>query len=191
MRQRRLLELVKDYNCEILYYLKKANVVVDALSRRSYGGVAMLKEMVEPLRNDIIRSEIEIVTGKLANLTIKFTLLEDIREELRQDDFLLKKLTLLQNSEDADLSANRVCVLVETESWSVSKYLPLMEFTYNNSYQATIGMAPFEMLYGHKCRTPLHWDEVGERQLSGPNTVREVMEAVEKIRQRVVTDQNH
>ena len=48
----------------------------------------------------------------------------------------------------------RVCVLDFEGSWN--KYLPLIEFSYNNSYQATIGVAPYEMLYGKKCRSPIH-----------------------------------
>ena len=71
----------------------------------------------------------------------------------------------------------RACALDFSGSWS--KYLPLIEFYYNNSYQATIGMAPYEMLYGRKCRSPLHWDEVGERRYLGPEAVRDVAEAVE------------
>ena len=58
------------------------------------------------------------------------------------------------------------------------EHLPLVEFAYNNSYQATIGMPPYEALYGRKCRSPLHWDKVGERALVGPDLV---FEAVEKI----------
>ena len=50
-------------------------------------------------------------------------------------------------------------------SWD--KHLSLMEFAYNNSYQSSIGMAQFEALYGWKCRTPVCWDEVGERRLIG------------------------
>ena len=50
-------------------------------------------------------------------------------------------------------------------------HLPLMEFAYNNSYQDSIGMAPYEALYGRKCRTPVCWDEVGERKLVGPEIV--------------------
>jgi len=50
-------------------------------------------------------------------------------------------------------------------------HLPLVEFTYNNSYQATIGMAPYEALYGRRCRTPVCWEEVGDRQLIGPELV--------------------
>ena len=62
---------------------------------------------------------------------------------------------------------------------SRSKYLPLIEFAYNNSYQATIGVAPYEMLYGRKCRSPIHWDEIGEKKYLGPEIVRETTEAVE------------
>ncbi|KZV40529.1 hypothetical protein F511_22368 [Dorcoceras hygrometricum] len=55
----------------------------------------------------------------------------------------------------------RACILDFAESWD-SK-LPLLEFTYNNSYQDSIEMAPYEALYGIKFRSPIHWDYVGER----------------------------
>ena len=54
-------------------------------------------------------------------------------------------------------------------SWDT--HLAMMEFSYNNSYQSGIDMAPFEALYGRKCRTPVYWDEVGERGLIGPELV--------------------
>ena len=63
----------------------------------------------------------------------------------------------------------RACALDFGGRWD--EHLPLVEFAYNNSYQATIGMPPFEALYGRKCRSPLHWDEVGERALVGPELV--------------------
>ena len=63
----------------------------------------------------------------------------------------------------------RACVMEFRGSWDT--HLPLMEFAYNNSYQASIGMAPYEALYGRKCRTPVCWDEVGERKLVGPEIV--------------------
>ena len=50
---------------------------------------------------------------------------------------------------------------------SKERHLPLMEFSYNNSYHASIEMAPNEVLYGRKCRTPLCWDEEGERKFLG------------------------
>ena len=54
-------------------------------------------------------------------------------------------------------------------SWDT--HLSLMEFAYNNNYQSSIGMAPFEALYGRKCRTPVCWDEVEEKRLIGPKLV--------------------
>ena len=56
-----------------------------------------------------------------------------------------------------------------------------MEFAYNNSYQASIEMAPFEALYGRKCRTPVCWDEVGERRLIGPELVQITSEKVKVV----------
>ena len=61
------------------------------------------------------------------------------------------------------------CVIKFKGSWDT--HLSLMEFTYNISYQSNIGMAPFEASYGHKCRTPVCYDEVGERRLIGPELV--------------------
>ena len=62
----------------------------------------------------------------------------------------------------------RACVLDFEGKWD--EHLPLVEFAYNNSYQATIGMPPYEVLYGWKCRSPLHWDEVGEKAVVGLQT---------------------
>ncbi|RVW24076.1 Transposon Ty3-G Gag-Pol polyprotein [Vitis vinifera] len=55
-------------------------------------------------------------------------------------------------------------------------HLPLVEFAYNNSFQASIGMAPFEALYGRKCRSPICWNDVGERKLLGPELVQRDLE---------------
>ncbi|KAJ8750473.1 hypothetical protein K2173_015616 [Erythroxylum novogranatense] len=66
---------------------------------------------------------------------------------------------------------NGMCVLDFGGDWE--RHLPLIEFAYNNSYHSTIRMAPFEALYGRKCRSPLCWTEVGERQLEGPDLIQE------------------
>ncbi|KAL5547118.1 hypothetical protein UlMin_006805 [Ulmus minor] len=70
------------------------------------------------------------------------------------------------------------------------KYLPLIEFSYNNSYQATIGMAPYEALYGRKCRSPIHWYETGETQIAAPDFIETTTEAVKKIKERMETAQS-
>ena len=66
-------------------------------------------------------------------------------------------------------------------SRSLSKYLPLIEFSYNNSYHTSIKAAPFEALYGEKCRPPICWAEVGEIQLTRPDLVHETTEKIVKI----------
>ena len=69
-------------------------------------------------------------------------------------------------------------------------YLPLVEFSYNNSFQASIGMAPYEALYGRRCHTPLCWSEVGERQLLGPELVQQASDGVKLIRERLRVSQS-
>ena len=77
-------------------------------------------------------------------------------------------------------------------SWviRVEEQLPLVEFAYNNSYQAGIQMAPYEALYGRLCRSPLCWTEVGESSITGPDLIRDTSEKVSLIRQRLLTAQS-
>jgi hypothetical protein len=60
----------------------------------------------------------------------------------------------------------RACALKDSKSWDTC--LPYAEFSYNNSYQKSLKMSPFKVLYGRKCRTPLFWNEPGENQVFGP-----------------------
>ena len=60
-----------------------------------------------------------------------------------------------------------------------------MEFAYNNSYQSSIGMAPYEALYGRRCRTPVCWTELNEQKVIGPDIVKDTEEKVQAIRQRL------
>nr|GFA29003.1 putative reverse transcriptase domain-containing protein [Tanacetum cinerariifolium] len=63
----------------------------------------------------------------------------------------------------------------------------VLEFSYNNSYHASIKAAPFKALYGRKCRSPICWSEVGESQLTGPELVRETMEKIVQIKNCLLT----
>ena len=65
----------------------------------------------------------------------------------------------------------RACVLDHKGNWE--EHLPLVEFAYNNIYQASIQMAPYEALYGRPCRSPLCWTEVGESSITGPDLIRD------------------
>ena len=80
MRQRRWLELVKDYDCDILYHLGKANVVVDALSRKGPGWLFSSRQISDKLAEEMTRAGIELVVGWLANITLQSKLLERIKE---------------------------------------------------------------------------------------------------------------
>jgi transposase InsO family protein len=82
----------------------------------------------------------------------------------------------------------QACVLDFSGSWA--RYLPLVEFAYSNSYQASIGMAPYEALYGRKCRSPLYWDELGERRILGPYIVQDTLDKVALIRRRLLAAQD-
>ena len=82
----------------------------------------------------------------------------------------------------------RACAIDLPGSWE--KYLSLVEFAYNNSFQSTVGMAPYEALYGRKYRSPVYWDEARKRQYLGPDMVDQTTEAIKVIKQWMKTAQS-
>ena len=82
----------------------------------------------------------------------------------------------------------RACVL--DHKGSLEEHLSLVEFAYNNSYQTSIQIAPYEALYGRPCRSPLCWTEVGESSIIGPDLIRDTSEKVNLIRQRLLMAQS-
>nr|GEY11784.1 putative reverse transcriptase domain-containing protein [Tanacetum cinerariifolium] len=80
------------------------------------------------------------------------------------------------------------CVIDFGREWV--KHLPLVEFSYNNSYHASIKIAPYEALYGRKCRSPVCWAEVGEAQLTSPEMIQETTEKIILIKQRMQAAQD-
>ncbi|GKB44813.1 putative reverse transcriptase domain-containing protein [Tanacetum coccineum] len=79
----------------------------------------------------------------------------------------------------------RACVIDFGNSWD--RHLPLVEFSYNNSYHASIKAAPYEALYGRKCRSPVCWSEIGDSQLTGPELIRDTTEKIVHIKNRLLT----
>ncbi|GJX74830.1 putative reverse transcriptase domain-containing protein [Tanacetum coccineum] len=77
----------------------------------------------------------------------------------------------------------RACVLDFGKS--LDRHLPLVEFSYNNSYHTSIKAAPFEALYGRKCRSPVCWEEVGDAQLTGPAIIHETIKKIIQIKSRI------
>jgi hypothetical protein len=75
----------------------------------------------------------------------------------------------------------KACALRYGRSWD--KNLPYAEFSYNNSYQESLKMAPFEMLYGRRCVTLLFWSEAGERKVFEPDILQEIEKQVHMVRE--------
>ncbi|GJT43294.1 putative reverse transcriptase domain-containing protein [Tanacetum coccineum] len=274
MRQRRWLELLADYDCEIRYHPGKANVVADALSR---------KERIKPLRKKtsrlktyeewikhlkyvlmelvVLRTEAGyhvLVSGEYLicmSPKSKYSIHPRVKAECQKPSGLLvqpeipmwkweritmdfiTKLPKTSNGHDTiwvivdrltksahfiptraklywkslqsalgtqlDMSTVyhpetgeqsertiqkledmlRSCVIDFGKGWE--RRLPLIEFSYNNSYHASIKATPFKALYGQKCRSPVCWAEVGDVQLAGPEIIHETTKKIVQIQQRL------
>ncbi|GJY15682.1 putative reverse transcriptase domain-containing protein [Tanacetum coccineum] len=79
----------------------------------------------------------------------------------------------------------RARVINFRSSWD--RHLPLVEFSYNNSYHASIKAAPYEALYGRKCRSPVCWSEVGDSQLTSPELIRDTTKKIVQIKNHLLT----
>jgi hypothetical protein len=77
----------------------------------------------------------------------------------------------------------RACALQYDRSWD--KSLPYVEFLYNNSYQESLKMTPFEMLYGRRCRNPIFWNEIGERQVFRQDIIQDIEKEVRIVRENL------
>nr|GEZ06909.1 putative reverse transcriptase domain-containing protein [Tanacetum cinerariifolium] len=166
MRQRHWLELLSDYDYEIRYHLGKANFVADALSR---------KEWIKPLRVRALFMTIGLDLPKAFQKAVGTRLDMSTAYRLETDG---QSERTIQTLEDM----LRACVIDFRNGWE--RNLPLIEFSYNNSYHASIKAAPFEALYGHKCRSPVCWAEVGDAQLTGPEIIQETTKKIVQIKQR-------
>jgi hypothetical protein len=77
----------------------------------------------------------------------------------------------------------RACALQDQSGWDMR--LPYAEFSYNNSYQASLKISPFQALYGRSCRTPLQWDQPGEKQVFGPDILLEAEENIKMVQENL------
>nr|GEU95716.1 hypothetical protein [Tanacetum cinerariifolium] len=216
MRQRRLLELLRDYDCEIRYHPGKANVVEDALCRKEQNKPLRVRALVMTtglnLPMQILNAqdkarEKENFGTECADGTLCLNKRSCIpcRDKMYQD---LKKLywwpnmkaeiatyiILIISDRDSKFASQfwkslnkaldmlRACVIDFGKGWD--RHLPLVEFSYSNSYHTSIKPAPFEARYGQKCRLPNCWAEVGDAQLTGLEIVHETTEKIIQIKKR-------
>ncbi|GKA74249.1 putative reverse transcriptase domain-containing protein [Tanacetum coccineum] len=243
MRQRRWLELLSDYDCEIRYHPGKANVVADALSRKEREPPLRVRALVmtiENIKNKDVGGMLvknskdpeKFRTEKLeprADGTLCFNgrswlpCYGDLRTVIMHEpsgllvqpdipqwkwdnitmDFVMKLPKLLQGYDTIWVIVDRLtksAIFVpirDTDPMDklarmylkevVTRLLDpfaIVESIYN-SYPASIKAAPFEALYGQKCRSPICWAEVGEVQLTGPEIVQETTENIIQIKQRI------
>nr|GEZ80961.1 putative reverse transcriptase domain-containing protein [Tanacetum cinerariifolium] len=168
----------------ILMQKKKANAVSDALSR---------KEKNKPLR---VRA---LVLTIVLNLPVQ--ILNTQVEERKDENFRIEDLCALctylnistayypQTDGQSERTIQtledmlRACVMDFRKGWD--RNLPLVEFSYNNSYQTSIKVASFKDLYGQKCQSPICWAKVGDAQLTGPKIIHETTKKIIQMKKRI------
>ncbi|GKB20851.1 putative reverse transcriptase domain-containing protein [Tanacetum coccineum] len=252
MRQRRWLELLSDYDCDIHYHPGKANVVADALSRKERIeplqvralvmtiGLDLLKQILKAqiealkpenlekedvgdmIRKDIPKEKLEPRADGTLCLNSKSWLpcYGDLRSvvmheshkskysihpssekmplgllvhpaipEWKWDNIMMDFITKLPKSSQG---FDTIWVIVDRLTKS-SHFLPIREndpLDKLTSYHASIKAAPYEALYGRKCRSPVCWAEVGEAQLTGSKMIQETTEKIVLIKQRIQAAQD-
>ncbi|GJS36474.1 putative reverse transcriptase domain-containing protein [Tanacetum coccineum] len=214
MHQRRWIELFSDYECEIRYHPGKANMVADALSRkervkpRRVRAMAMtiqsgVKEMIFAAQRDMRMVILnEAYKSRYSVHSGADKMYHDLRDmywwlRMKRDIaiYVSKCLTCAKTDGQSERTIQtledmlRVRIIDFGGSWDV--HLPLAEFSYNNSYHSSIQCAPFEALYGRKCRSPVLWAEIGESSLIGPELVQETTNKVVLIKEKLKAARDH
>ncbi|GJU10302.1 putative reverse transcriptase domain-containing protein [Tanacetum coccineum] len=153
----------------------KGNVVADALSHKERDKPLRVRALMMTVHNNLPKQirEAQKEAMKRKNEALRTNL--DMSTAYKPQTDGQSEMTI-QTLEDM----LRACVIDFRSSWD--HHLPLVEFSYNNSYHASIKVAPYEALYGRKCRSPICWSEVGDSQLTGPELIRDTTEKIVQIK---------
>nr|GFB58128.1 reverse transcriptase domain-containing protein [Tanacetum cinerariifolium] len=190
MRQRRWIKLLINYDCEIRYHPGKANVLADTLSQKEREPIRVktLVMTVHPSLHDQIRNaQSEAMEKKNVKAENLGKLIKPIFEIYL--DGTSKCLTCAKvKAEHQRPSGLLQQPEIPVWKWErITMDFIIVEFSYNNSYHASIKAAPFESLYGRKCRSPVCWSEVGDSQFTGPELIWETNEKIVQIKNRLLT----
>nr|GEY37775.1 reverse transcriptase domain-containing protein [Tanacetum cinerariifolium] len=180
MRQRRWIELLSDYDFEIRYHPGKGNVVADALSRKDREPLRV-GSLVMTVHTNLPKKLLEAQTEAMKEENVKAENLGRLLKPIFEIQTDGQSERMIQTLEDM----LRASVIDFGNSWD--RHLPLVEFSYNNTYHASFKAAPFEALYGRKCRSPVCWSEVGDSQFTGPELIHEITEKIVQIKNRLLT----
>ncbi|GJS27272.1 putative reverse transcriptase domain-containing protein [Tanacetum coccineum] len=175
IRQRRLLELLSDYDCEIRYHPGKANVVADALSRKERDQPLRVRALIMSIGLDLPKQILNAQTKARKPENIKN---EDVGGMLVEN----AKNPEVIRTEKLEPRANGTLCL-NGKSW-LHCYGDLRTVIMHD-YHASIKAAPFEALYVQKCRSPVCWTEIREAQILGPELIQETTEKIIQIKQRM------
>nr|GEX40456.1 hypothetical protein [Tanacetum cinerariifolium] len=208
IRQHRWLELLSNYDCEIRYQPKKANMMADALSRKEHNKPlrvrALVLTIVLNLPMQILNAQAaarkeenygaEALCGMIKKLEPRadgtlclnrrswIPCFGDLRTLIMHKSHKSKYLIhpgsdkMYQDLKKLYWWPNMKAEIASYVSWD--RHLPLVEFSYNNSYHTSIKAVQFEALYGQKCRSPICWTEVGDAQLTGQEIFHETTKKI-------------
>ncbi|XP_073120649.1 uncharacterized protein [Henckelia pumila] len=183
----------------------KSNAAADALSR-NVCDLSLSTMRVSKLIEDCCVSGLDFETDvqpvRVYAITAEPELFVRIKEAQKADQNIQNSIERVRTGHESEFQTDgqsertiqiledmlRAVILDFGASWQES--MPLVEFSYNNSYQSSIQMAPFEALYGRKWRSPLFWDDLSETPVTGPDMIREMSDKVKLIQIRMRTAQD-
>nr|GEX36083.1 retrotransposon protein, putative, Ty3-gypsy subclass [Tanacetum cinerariifolium] len=152
MCQQRWIELFSDYDCNIRYHPGKANVVADVLSRKERVKLRRVRAMSMTIQSSV-KDKILVAQSKASKKGLGTRIDMSTTYHPQTDGQSERTIQMLKDM-------LRACIIDFGGSWDI--HLPLAEFYYDNNYHSSIRYAPFEALYGRKCRSLVLWADVGE-----------------------------